>query len=137
MSNYVLDKPYKTMESIGAYRAVIFGEEDGTITLPAWGNDVEFAGVTVHSQSIEGAMVSVRKCGIARVIACREIVAGDPVAIAGSPGSVAAYHDMGSAVKPGEPVNCIGIAETHAFPGDPVEVFLCIHQRMQPIKSAI
>ena len=81
MANYILDKAYAIDETsgVGAYLAVVQGTNAGQAKLPGAANAGKILGVTVHSQSLQGANVAVRKAGIARVTAAGAITVGAPV----------------------------------------------------------
>ena len=127
MSNYILDKAYAIEDGagVGAYKVVVQGTQAGTAKMPAAANAAAILGVTVHSQSLQGANVAVRKAGIARVIAAGAIALGAPVNVAGAPGKVKAITE-GAGTK----VNCLGFAETAAAAdGDIIEVFIALHEK--------
>ncbi len=127
MSNYILDKAYSNTEAagVGAYLVVVQGAAAGQAKLPTAANAGAILGVTVHSQSLAGANVAVRKAGIARVKAAGAIAVGAPVNIAGASGKVKAVSE-----STGTKVNCLGFAETAAAAdGDLVEVFISLHER--------
>jgi hypothetical protein len=130
MSSYILDKAYAIEDSggVGAYLAVAQGTAAGTAKLPGAANAGAILGVTVHSQSLQGANVAVRKAGIARVKAAGAIALGAPVNIAGTSGKVKAVNEA-----QGTAVNCLGFAETAAAAdGDVIEVFISLHERIAP-----
>lgn len=130
MSSYILDKAYAIDEAngVGAYRAVVQGTDAGECKLPGAANAGAILGVTVHSQSRQGANVAVRKAGIARVAAAAAIGVGAPVNIAGATGKVKAIDET-----TGTKVQCLGFAETAAgADGDVIEVFLSMHERTAP-----
>jgi len=127
MSSYILDKAYSVNQSggVGAYLVVVQATNAGEAKLPAAANATGILGVTVHSQSLTGANVAVRKAGIARVTAAGVIALGAPVNIAGASGKVKAISE-GAGTK----INCLGFAETAAgADGDVIEVFLALHER--------
>lgn len=130
MASYILDKAYAIDESngIGAYRVAVQGTNAGEAKLPAAANAAKILGVTVHSQSLQGSNVAVRKAGIAKVIAAGPIRVGVPVNIAGTSGKVKAISETEGAL-----VNCLGFAETAASnDGDVIEVFISLHERTAP-----
>ncbi len=127
MAHYILDKAYKATDAAGveAYAVVVHGVNAGECRLPAAANDAKILGVTVHAQTLQNHSVSVRKAGIARVVAAGAIALGAPVNIAGATGRVQTVgpHASGKA-------NCLGFAETAATAaGDIIEVFICLHER--------
>lgn len=127
MPNYVLDKAYRvgTPTGVGAQRVVVHGPITGECQLPAAENAGGLAGVTVHAQATQGRAVTVRKLGIAEVVAAGPIALGSPVMAAGSNGKVKAATGA-----PGTRVNVLGFAESPATQdGDVIEVFLAIHER--------
>ena len=142
MSGCILDKAYAIEDSAGAgvYLVVVQGSAVGGAKLPAASNAGSILGVTVHSQSYQGANVAVRKAGIARVKAAGVIALGAPVMVAGESGKVKAIpRTLHEALDAGCPqilnqlctINCIGFAETAASAdGDVIEVFLSFHQRV-------
>ena len=130
MASYILDKAYAIDETngVGAYLAVVQGTNPGEAKLPGAANAGAILGVTVHSQSIKGANVAVRKAGIARVTAAGAIPVGAPVNIAGTSGKVKAINET-----TGTAINCLGFAETAAAAdGDVIEVYLSLHERTAP-----
>jgi len=130
MANYILDKAYEVTDANGvpAHRVVVQGANAGQCALPASANAGAILGVTVHSQSLEGRNVAVRKAGIARVEAAGAIGLGAPVNIAGTSGKVKAVDEAS-----GTKINCVGFAETAASAdGDIIEVFLSFHERTAP-----
>ncbi len=127
MPSYILDKAYSIDESGGvdACVAVVQGTRTGDAKLPAAANSSKILGVTVHTQTLQGSNVAVRKAGIARVKAAGPIALGTPVNIAGPSGKVKAISE-GAGTK----VNCLGFAETAATgDGDIIEVFISLHER--------
>ena len=127
MASYILDKAYAIDETngIGAYRVAVQGTNAGEAKLPAAANAGKILGVTVHSQSLQGSNVAVRKAGIAKVIAAGAIAVGVPVNVAGTSGKVKAISESS-----GTAVNCLGFAETAAAAdGDVIEVFISQHER--------
>jgi hypothetical protein len=130
MSSYILDKAYAIEEAngVGAYVVAVQGTAAGGAKLPTAANAGAILGVTVHSQSLQGANVAVRKAGIARVKAAGEIALGAPVNVAGTSGKVKAIDET-----EGTAVNCLGFAETAAAAdGDVIEVFISLHERIAP-----
>lgn len=127
MPIHVLDKTYKIVSpnGVGAGRVVVQGPLPGECTLPAAENAPGLLGITMHSQLSEGRAVTVRKAGIAEVVAAGAIPAGAPVIAAGSSGKV-----KQATASPGTKLNCLGFAETTAVTdGDIIEVFISIHER--------
>lgn len=130
MSHYILDKAYAIDETsgIGAYRVLVHGTQAGEAKLPGAANAGGLLGVSVHSQSLDGGNVAVRKAGVARVVAAGAISLGAAVNVAGTSGKVKAISE-----STGTAVNCLGFAETAAAAdGDVIEVFLSIHERIAP-----
>jgi len=130
MSSYILDKAYAIEDAtgVGAYLAVVQGTGAGGAKLPGAANAGAILGVTVHSQSLAGANVAVRKAGIARVKAAGVIALGAPVNVAGTSGKVKAIDEA-----QGTKINCLGFAETAAgADGDVIEVFIALHERTAP-----
>ena len=130
MVSYILDKAYAINQSggVGAYLVLVQDTAAGQAKLPAAANAGAILGVTVHSQSLEGANVAVRKAGIARVTAAGAVSVGAPVNIAGVSGKVKAISEA-----TGTKINCLGFAETAAAAdGDVIEVFISIHERTAP-----
>lgn len=128
MPVYLLDKAYKITDEdgVGAHLVVVQGTNDGECALPGAANDDTILGVTTHSQLAQNEAVSVRKAGIASVVAAGVIGAGAPVNIAGTSGKVKAINETS-----GTKVNCLGFAETTAAAdGDIIDVFISIHQRI-------
>jgi hypothetical protein len=128
MANYILDKAYAIDQSsgVGAYLVVVQGTSAGEAKLPGAANAGAILGVTVHSQSIQGANVAVRKAGIARVTAAGAIGVGAPVNVAGTSGKVKAIDEVADTK-----INCLGFAETAAgADGDVIEVFISMHERI-------
>jgi len=127
MPIYLMDKAYRITSTggTGANRVVVQGASAGECSLPAAPNAGAILGVTMHTQSTPGRSVSVRKAGIAEVVAGGVIAVGAPVNIHGNTGKVKAVSEA-----PGSKVNCLGFAETAAAAdGDIIEVFLSIHER--------
>ncbi len=127
MPIYLMDKAYRitTGGGVAANRVVVQGSAAGECILPGGANATSILGVTVHGQSTSGRNVSVRKAGIAEVVASGAILAGAPVNIHGTTGKVKAITEAS-----GTKVNVIGFAETPASAdGDVIEVFISIHQR--------
>jgi hypothetical protein len=130
MSSYILDKAYAIdeAEGVGAYRAVVNGDDAGEAKLPAGANAGGILGVTVHGQSRQGGHVAVRKAGIARVTAAGAVALGAPVNIDGATGKIKAIDET-----QGTAIQCLGFAETPAgADGDVIEVFISIHERTAP-----
>ena len=128
MSSYILDKAYAIDEAngVGAYLAVVQGTNAGEAELPGAANAGSILGVTVHSQTLEGANVAVRKAGIAKVTAASAISVGDAVNIDGTSGKVKTVSEVTDTK-----LNCLGFAETAAAAdGDVIEVFLSLHERI-------
>ena len=128
MTSYILDKAYgiETSGGVGAYLAVVQGTTAGSAKLPAAANAGAILGVSVHSQSIQGANVAVRKAGIAKVTASGAITVGAPVNIDGTTGKIKAIDEAADTK-----INCLGFAETAAAAdGDIIEVFISIHERI-------
>jgi hypothetical protein len=127
MSGYILDKAYAIEDAsgVGACLVVVQGSAAGGAKLPTASNAGSILGVTVHSQSFQGANVAARKAGIARVKAAGVIALGAPVNVAGTSGKVKAISET-----TGTKINCLGFAETAATAdGDVIEVFLAPHER--------
>lgn len=127
MASYILDQAYSINQAggIGAYLVVVIGSKAGECKLPLAANAGSILGVTVHSQTLNGNNVAVRKAGIAKVIASGPITIGAPVNIAGTSGKVKAINE-GAGTK----IACLGFAETAAAAdGDVIEVFLSLHER--------
>ncbi len=127
MPNYVLDKAYRvgSPNGVGAQRVVVHGPLTGECQLPAAENSGGLVGVTVHAQATQGRAVTVRRLGIAEVVAAGPIALGAPVIAAGSSGKVKAASGA-----PGTRVNVLGFAESAASQdGDVIDVFLAIHER--------
>jgi hypothetical protein len=127
MASYILDKAYTITNAsgVGAYLVVVQGTNPGEAKLPSAANDGKILGVTVHSQTQQGANVAVRKAGIARAVAAGAISVGAPVNLAGASGKVKAISETA-----GTKVQCLGFAETDATAdGDIVEVFIALHER--------
>jgi hypothetical protein len=131
MASYILDKAYAVNETKGvdAYVVVVQGPAAGECRLPYEANEGKILGVTVHCQSLQGSFVTVRKAGIARVIADCAIEPGDAVCTApGRTGRVIRADVFPGGTK----INCLGFAETLAEkPGDVIEVFISLHQRIE------
>ena len=111
MSNYILDKAYKITDAngAGANLVVVQSTNDGECALPGAANAPKILGVTTFAQATQNKSVSVRKAGIAKVVAAGSISAGNPVNIAGTSGKVKAINESGGTL-----VNCVGFAETSA-----------------------
>jgi hypothetical protein len=127
MAHYILDKAYKVADVTGveAYSVVVHGANPGECRLPTAANDGKILGVTVHAQANPNHSVSVRKAGIARVVAAGAIALGAPVNIADTAGRVQAL-----APHPSGKAQCLGFAETPATAsGDIIEVFISLHER--------
>jgi hypothetical protein len=127
MPIHLLDKTYKIVSpnGVGAGRVVVQGPLPGECILPAADNAAGLLGITLHSQSSEGRAVTVRKAGIAEVVAAGTIPAGAPVIAAGGTGKVKLATG-----SPGTKLNCLGFAETRAVAdGDIIVVFISIHER--------
>lgn len=122
MSSYVLDKAYQAgSKDLLAYRAVCFIGQEHYVGLPQTDDRNALAGVTVHSQSLIGAHIAVRKLGIARCVAGKNgVMQGSPV-YALSDGRV-------TTLPPPKPAQILGYAETSGTDGDVVEVFLAIQE---------
>ncbi|HUT26081.1 MAG TPA: hypothetical protein VM492_17235 [Sumerlaeia bacterium] len=130
MSHYILDKAYKITDSggVGANLVVVQGANAGECAAPGAANAGAVLGVTVHSQSLQNQNVTVRKAGIARVVAAGAVSLGDPVNVAGTSGKVKAIDET-----TGTKINCLGFAETAASAdGDIIEVFISLHERSAP-----
>lgn len=127
MPIYLMDKSYRVAPGGGipAHRVVVQGGAAGECKLPAAANAAAILGVTVHTQSVAGRSISVRKAGIAEVVASGAVTPGQPVNVHGNTGKVKSISE-----SPGTKVNCLGFAETgSASDGDIIEVFLCPHER--------
>ncbi len=127
MPSYILDKAYKVTDANGvdANLVVVQGTNAGECALPGAANAGAILGVTMHSQSLQNKNVSVRKAGIASVVAAGTISVGAPVNIAGTSGKVKAIDETS-----GTKINCVGLAETAASAdGDIIDVFLSLHER--------
>ena len=127
MSYYVLDKSYRCASpNILARRAVVrHSLSPNSVSIPPAANAGGFAGVTVHSQTEVGRAISVRKLGIAEVVAAGPIAVGAPVNIADNTGRVKAVSEAA-----GTKVEVIGFAETAAVSGgDIIEISIYPHQR--------
>ena len=130
MPSYILDKAYKVTDANGvdANLVVVQGTNAGECALPGAANAGAILGVTMHSQSLQNKNVSVRKAGIASVVAAGAITVGAPVNIAGTSGKVKAIDETS-----GTKINCVGFAETAASAdGDIIDVFLSLHERTAP-----
>lgn len=130
MPSYILDKAYKVTDANGvdANLVVVQGTNAGECALPGAANAGAILGVTMHSQSLQNKNVSVRKAGIASVVAAGAISVGVPVNIAGTSGKVKAIDETS-----GTKINCVGFAETAASAdGDIIDVFLSLHERTAP-----
>lgn len=130
MPSYILDKAYKVTDANGvdANLVVVQGTNAGECALPGAANAGSILGVTMHSQSLQNKNVSVRKAGIASVVAAGTIAVGAPVNIAGTSGKVKAIDET-----TGTKINCVGFAETAASAdGDIIDVFLSLHERTAP-----
>lgn len=92
MGHYVLDIAYRVEggDPIPRRRCVVAGESEGGCRMPAGANAWGVLGVALHTQSVEGAAVSVRRLGIARAEAAGPIPRGAMVRVAGADGRVAA-----------------------------------------------
>lgn len=127
MPIYLMDKAYRitTSGGVAANRVVVQGSAAGECALPGAANATSILGVTVHGQSTSGRNVSVRKAGIAEVVASGAIGVGAAVNVHGTTGKVKAITELS-----GTKVNCLGFAETPASAdGDVIEVFISMHQR--------
>lgn len=126
MAIYLMDKTYRTTAAgVSSARVVVAGAGSGQCALPAAANEGQIMGVTMTSQPELGRGVSVRKAGIADVVAAGAISAGSPVNIADATGRIKAVDEAA-----GTKVQCVGFAETSASAaGDVVEVFISIHER--------
>jgi len=127
MAIYLMDKTYRINTTGGAAsaRVVVAGAATGQCALPAAANAGKILGVTVTSQPEIGRGISVRKAGIAEVVAAASIAPGSPVNIADATGRIKAVNESA-----GTKVQCLGFAETGATTaGDIVEVFISIHER--------
>ncbi len=130
MPSYILDKAYKVTDANGvdANLVVVQGTNAGECALPGAANAGAILGVTMHSQSLQNKNVSVRKAGIASVVAAGAITVGAPVNVAGTSGKVKAINETS-----GTKINCVGFAETAASAdGDIIDVFLSLHERTAP-----
>ncbi len=130
MPSYILDKAYKVTDANGvdANLVVVQGTNAGECALPGAANAGAILGVTMHSQSLQNKNVSVRKAGIASVVAAGAISVGVPVNVAGTSGKVKAIDETS-----GTKINCVGYAETAASAdGDIIDVFLSLHERTAP-----
>ncbi len=130
MPSYILDKAYKVTDANGvdANLVVVQGTNAGECALPGAANAGAILGVTVHSQSLQNKNVSIRKAGIASVVAAGAISVGVPVNVAGTSGKVKAIDETS-----GTKINCVGFAETAASAdGDIIDVFLSLHERTAP-----
>ena len=127
MPHYILDKAYKITDAdgVGAGLVVVQGTNSGECAAPGAENAAAILGVTVHGQSLQNQNVSVRKAGIAGVVAAGAISVGDPVNVAGASGKVQAIT-----IDASGKANCLGFAETAASAdGDIIEVFISLHER--------
>ncbi|MBX7247005.1 MAG: DUF2190 family protein [Candidatus Sumerlaeaceae bacterium] len=127
MPVYLMDKSYKVTTSggVSANRVLVQGPSPGECAMPATANAAKILGVTVHNQPTLGRSVSVRKAGIAEVMAASSIAVGAPVNIHGTSGKVKTVNETA-----GTKVQCLGFAETAAAAdGDIIEVFISIHER--------
>lgn len=127
MPIYLMDKTYKisTAGGVAAGRVVVAGSASGECAPPGAANAGAILGVTMHDQLTAGRSVTVRKAGIAEVVAASAISAGAPVNIHGATGKVKPITEAA-----GTKVNCLGFAENAAaVDGDLVEVFISIHER--------
>lgn len=130
MPSYILDKAYKVTDANGvdANLVVVQGTNAGECALPGAANAGAILGVTMHSQSLQNKNVSIRKAGIASVVAAGAISVGAPVNVAGTSGKVKAIDESS-----GTKINCVGLAETAASAdGDIIDVFLSLHERTAP-----
>lgn len=130
MPSYILDKAYKVTDANGvdANLVVVQGTNAGECALPGAANAGAILGVTMHSQSLQNKNVSIRKAGIASVVAAGAISVGVPVNVAGTSGKVKAIDETS-----GTKINCVGFAETAASAdGDIIDVFLSLHERTAP-----
>jgi hypothetical protein len=130
MSHYILDKGYKITDAAGiaACRVVVQGTNPGECAAPGAANAGAILGVTTHAQALQNQNVSVRKAGIARVVAAGLVAVGAPVNIADAAGKVKAISEVA-----GTKINCLGFAETAAADdGDIIEVFISLHERTVP-----
>lgn len=128
MAIYLMDKTYRisTSGGVASRRIVVAGSSTGHCELPAEANAGKILGVTVTSQSELGRGVSVRKAGIAEVVAAGAITPGSPVNIADANGRVKTVNEL-----EGSKVQCLGFAESGATQaGDVIEVFISIHERI-------
>lgn len=91
MATYVMDKAYEVEASggVGAGVAVKNGSFAGGCDLPSGANDGPVLGVTVHSAA-QGRSVSVRKLGIASIVAASAVSAGEKVCVADALGRIKA-----------------------------------------------
>ena len=128
MPHYILDKAYKITDAsgVGANLVVVQGTNAGECAAPAAENAGAILGVTVHSQTLQNQNVSIRKAGIARVVASGAVSVGDPVNVAGTSGKIQTIT-----VDASGKANCLGFAETAAAAdGDIIEVFISLHERI-------
>lgn len=128
MPVYLLDRAYTITDAsgVGANLVVVQDTNDGECALPGAANAAKVLGVTTHAQSNQNEGVSVRKAGIASVVAAGAISVGDPVNVAGTSGKVKAVNEAASTK-----VNCLGFAETTAAAdGDIIDVFISVHERI-------
>ena len=129
MSSYLLDKTYtvNNTKGVDAYAVVVQGPAAGECRLPYEANEGKILGVTMHSQSLRGANVAVRKAGTAYVVADCPIEPGDAVCTAPEGSGRVTRLDY---FPVGTKINCLGFAETGAEKaGDAIEVFISLHQR--------
>lgn len=127
MPYYILDKTYRTTNADTPAARVVVRETNGanTVSMPAGPNAGMIAGITVHGQNEVGRAVSVRKAGIAEVVAAGSITPGSPVMIADTLGRVKAVNETA-----GTKVEVVGYAETSAgVAGDLIDVYVFPHQR--------
>lgn len=127
MAIYLMDKTYRNITSGGipSARVVVAGNITGQCRLPSAANAGNILGVTVTSQAELGRGISVRKAGIASVVAAGPVAAGVPVTIADATGRV-----KGITETAGTRVQCVGFSESAATQaGDLIDVFLSIHER--------
>lgn len=127
MAIYLMDKTYRNTSSggVASARVVVSGVGSGQCALPAAANAGKILGVTITSQPELLRGVSVRKAGIAEVVAAGPIAAGAPVNIADISGRVKMVDEA-----PGSKIECLGFAETSAAAaGDIIDVFISVHQR--------
>lgn len=126
MATYLMDKTYRitTSGGIPAGRVVVASNNTGQCQLPETANAPRILGITMTSQPELGRGITVRKAGIARVVAAGSIAVGDPVCVADSNGRVSSIQN----VPPGSKPNVLGFAETAAgAAGDLIEVFISMY----------